>query len=47
MQALAEAAWKRMGSKQLKIGEMKPEIIENPTPSPVVEVNDPYADIEA
>ena len=43
MQAQAEAAWARMKAK-LPQGKMDPQIIENPSPSPVVEINDPYAE---
>jgi hypothetical protein len=46
MQAAADAAWARMKAKMPQ-GKMDPEIIKNPTPSPVVEVNDPYADLQS
>lgn len=45
MQAKADAAWARMQADIAKLpqGMLNPEIIENPTPSPVVEITDPYA----
>lgn len=46
MQAQAEQAWAKMKAK-LPQGKMDPEVIKNPTPSPAVEVNNPYADLQA